>query len=185
MNVDSTLLNITSSGSVPLEAPRYSGFIILVFLLGLGIYFMNNLPDFKEIQANWPKYRCSPQVMPFASFYGHDTKENFQYCMKNIFSTYAGEILGPFYGILGGFVKVLINLIKSANSIRVMFGTLMGGVTTIFQEFTSRFSQFTCSCQHCPYEILNVSRSWYHDFCNVYGNCGYYIRPEFRRHNRL
>lgn len=166
MNVDSTLLNITSSGSVPLEAPRYSGFIILVFFLGLGIYFMNNLPDFKEIQANWPKYRCSPQVMPFASFYGHDTKENFQYCMKNIFSTYAGEILGPFYGILGGFVKVLINLIKSANSIRVMFGTLMGGVTTIFQEFTSRFSQFmlrvrvsTVRMKFLMYRVLGIMTS--------------------------
>lgn len=150
----------------PAEAPRYTGFILLIILLGLGIYIMNTLPDFKEIQANWPKYRCSPQVMPFASFYGHDTKDNFQFCMKNIFSTYAGEILGPFYGILGGFVKVLMNLISSANSIRVMFASLMGGITTIFQEFTSRFSQFilrmrvsTIRMKFLMYRVLGIMTS--------------------------
>jgi hypothetical protein len=144
MNSDPSLLNINSNilKNTVEESPRYTGFLILVILLGIGIYFMNNLPDFKEIQNNWAKYRCSPQVMPFASFYGHDATENFQFCMKNIFSGYAGEILGPFYGILGGFVKVLMNLINSANSLRVMFASLMGGITTIFQEFTSRFSQF-------------------------------------------
>ena len=103
---------------------------------------MNNIPDHKEISANWAKYRCSPQIMPFAAFYGQDTKENFQFCMKNIFSGYAGEILGPFYGILGGFVKVLTSLLQSANSIRLMFASVMGGIGTIFQEFTGRFSQF-------------------------------------------
>jgi hypothetical protein len=124
------------------DSPRYTGFILLIIVLGIGIYFMNNLPDFKEIERNWPKYRCSPQVLPFAAFYGHDTAENFQFCMKNIFSGYAGEILGPFYGIMGGFVKVLMNLIQSANSMRVMFATMGSGISTIFQEFTSRFSQF-------------------------------------------
>ncbi len=122
MNSDPTLLNISNNilkNPIP-DPPRYTGFLILVILLGVGIYFMTNLPDFKEIKNNWAKYRCSPQVMPFASFYGQDTAENFQFCMKNIFSGYAGEILGPFYGILGGFIKVLMNLINSANSIRVM-----------------------------------------------------------------
>jgi hypothetical protein len=169
MNSDPSALNISNLTIFknPLEeAPRYSGFLLLVLLLGIGIYFMNNLPDFKEIESNWPKYRCSPQVMPFAAFYGHDTAENFQFCMKNIFSGYAGEILGPFYGILGGFVKVLINLIKSANSIRVMFASLMGGITTIFQEFTSRFSQFmmririsTIRMKFLIYRIMGIMTS--------------------------
>ncbi len=135
-------INLMAMASATAEAPRYTGFTVLVLLLGIGIYFMNNLPDFKEIKSNWAKYRCSPQVIPFASMYGHDTTENFQFCMKNIFSAYAGEILGPFYGILGGFVKVLSTLVSSANSIRVMFASLMGGIGTIFQEFTGRFSQF-------------------------------------------
>lgn len=132
----------TAAFAVEAEAPRYTGFTLIVLLLSIGIYLINNIPDHKEIRENWAKYRCSPQIMPFASFYGQDTKENFQFCMKNIFSGYAGEILGPFYGILGGFVKVLSSLLQSANSIRVMFASVMGGVGTIFQEFTGRFSQF-------------------------------------------
>lgn len=140
LNPQQLLLPI--GGAIVAQSPRYTGFIIIILLLAIGIYFMNNLPDFKEIKDNWPKYRCSPQVIPFASIYGQDTKENFQFCMKDIFSGFAGEILGPFYGILGGFVKVLMNLIQSANSMRLMFATIMGGIGTIFQEFTSRFSQF-------------------------------------------
>ena len=136
------LSSAASAFAVEAEAPRYTGFTLFVLFLGLGIYLMNNIPDHKEISANWAKYRCSPQIMPFAAFYGQDTKENFQFCMKNIFSGYAGEILGPFYGILGGFVKVLTSLLQSANSIRLMFASVMGGIGTIFQEFTGRFSQF-------------------------------------------
>ncbi len=165
MNSDPTVLN---SGSViqNSDPPRYSGFLLLVIFLGIGIYFINSFPDFKAIQQNWPKHRCSPQVMPFASFYGYDTAENFKFCMKGIFSGYAGEILGPFYGILGGFVKVLMNLINSANSIRVMFASLMGGISTIFQEFTSRFSQFilrirvsTIRMKFLMYRVMGIMTS--------------------------
>ncbi len=124
------------------EKPRYTGFILLVMFLAGGIYFITGLADISKIKANWEKYRCSPAVMPFAALYGHDTQETFSFCMKNIFSGYAGELLGPFYGILGGFVSVLMTLIKSANSIRLMIASLFGGITTIMQEFTDRFSQF-------------------------------------------
>jgi hypothetical protein len=124
------------------DKPRYTGFILLVMFLGAGIYFISGLADMKNIKDNWEKYRCSPSVMPFASLYGQDTQETFSFCMKNMFSGYAGELLGPFYGILGGFVKALMTLIKSANSIRLMIASLFGGITTIMQEFTTRFSQF-------------------------------------------
>jgi hypothetical protein len=124
------------------EKPRYTGFILLVMFLGFGIYFISGLSDIKNVKANWEKYRCSPSIMPFAALYGHDTQETFSFCMKNIFSGYSAELLGPFYGILGGFVKALMTLIKSANSIRLMIASLFGGITTIMQEFTNRFSQF-------------------------------------------
>ncbi len=124
------------------EKPRYTGFILLVFFLAGGIKLISGFADIKHIKVNWEKYRCSPMVMPFASLYGHDTQETFSFCMKNIFSGYAGELLGPFFGILGGFVTVLMTLIKSANSIRLMIASLFGGITTIMQEFTTRFTQF-------------------------------------------
>ena len=51
-------------------------FFFITILLIAGIVFILASVDTKEISENWPKYRCSPSVMPFAGLYGHDTNEN-------------------------------------------------------------------------------------------------------------
>ena len=41
--------------------------IILIFIL---LYVFNILVvGIKNVKKNWPKYRCNPVVMPFASFF--------------------------------------------------------------------------------------------------------------------
>ncbi len=95
----------------------------------------------KEIADNWPKYRCSPTVMPFAGFYGYDAAENFNFCTKAIFEGQAETLLGPFGAILATFVGTLSTLIQSANSMRVQLATLVGGVTKITKEFQDRITQ--------------------------------------------
>ena len=50
-------------------------FIIVVFL---GLYVSNILAiGMKKVKDNWPLYRCSPAVMPFASIFGHDVGGQF------------------------------------------------------------------------------------------------------------
>lgn len=122
--------------------PRWGGFMLLVLLFSLGIYAIQSFGDYAEIKKNWPKYRCMPHIMPFAGLYGANTSENFNYCMKNMFSGFGGEMLAPFYSILGFFTKTLMGLLDSINSMRVMMATLVGGITTIFSEFTERLSMF-------------------------------------------
>ena len=57
-------------------------FIIIVFI---GLYVLSFLViGTKYIQDNWSLYRCNPTVMPFASMFGHDTSENFTYCIQNM-----------------------------------------------------------------------------------------------------
>jgi hypothetical protein len=45
--------------------------LIFTVLLLAGLWYgMSATIDISEVSRNWPKYRCSPTVMPFASVYG-------------------------------------------------------------------------------------------------------------------
>ena len=116
-------------------------FLIILSILFTGFVLLLGSSSTKEIADNWPKYRCAPTVMPFAGFYGHDTAENFQFCLKNIFQGQADSLLGPFTGILGTFIGTLSTLIQSANSMRMQMATLVGGVTNITKDFQDRITQ--------------------------------------------
>ena len=116
-------------------------FLIILSILFTGFVLLLGSSSTKEIADDWPKYRCAPTVMPFAGFYGHDTAENFQFCLKNIFQGQASSMLGPFTGILGTFIGTLTTLIQSANSMRMQVATLVGGVTNITKDFQDRITQ--------------------------------------------
>lgn len=114
--------------------------LITVLLLG-GFILLLTARNTNDIQNNWAKYRCSPDVMPFAAFYGHDMAENFRFCLQNIFQGQADSALAPFAGILGSFVSIIVTFVGSLNSLRVQLATLVGGVTRITQEFQDRITQ--------------------------------------------
>lgn len=117
------------------------GFIILLFIFTSIWVAMISAADIEEIKKNWPKYRCRPNVMPFAAMYGHDTGENFNFCLMNMFSSEMGQALGPVFAILASIVGTLVTLVEVANSVRVQFATMMGGINTLFQNFADRFKQ--------------------------------------------
>lgn len=126
-----TILKATDYGN-------WVGITLLTFLF-IGVwYFLNSVVDIVEVKKNWPKYRCTPSVMPFASMYGYDVNENFQFCLRKIFEGQVGEATGPFATIMGGTIGTLMTFLKNLNSIRVMLATLVGGVSKIFQEFSDR-----------------------------------------------
>ncbi len=112
---------------------------IITVLLGALWYFMSTAIDIADIGRNWPKYRCSPAIMPFASFYGYDTGQNFNYCVGNIFSGQVGFFTNPFAGILGILIQNVMGFIKNLASLRVQMATMIGGVEKMFQEFVDRF----------------------------------------------
>lgn len=68
-------------------------FIIAVFI---GLYISNILAiGKKNIEKNWPIYRCSPLVMPFANLFGHDVMKNFTYCIQTMQTDFMGPFLAP------------------------------------------------------------------------------------------
>ena len=140
------------------------GFIILLFLFFTTWLGMLTLADVEEVKKNWPKYRCKPNVMPFASLYGHDTGENFNFCLMNMFGTEMAGALGPVFVILGTIVSTLVTLIQTANSIRVQFATMMGGINTLFQNFADRFKQLLAAVQMTGYRMKLIMGRLYGAF---------------------
>lgn len=107
-------------------------FILLVFV---GLYVINVLSiGIANIKRNWPKYRCNPSVMPFAGVFGHDSMENFVYCMQTIQGNYMGYLTQPLeynVSVLGNLGKTLNQAI---NNMRAFFNYLRNMITDIIQN---------------------------------------------------
>ena len=71
-------------------------FFIFTFLYVINIFYIK----YFEIKRNWPKYKCQPMIMPFASFFGHDAGENFVSCINNMQGDLMSEFIGPIMGNL-------------------------------------------------------------------------------------
>lgn len=98
--------------------------------------------QFSEVSKNWEKYRCQPQYMAVASLFGKNTNENFAYCTQKVFKAQVPSVVGPMYNIMAKGTGVMSTILETANSLRLGLATLVGGITTIVQEFTSRITQF-------------------------------------------
>ena len=78
---------------------------IIIVITFIALYLFNIFAiGIQRIKDNWPLYRCQPMIMPFASWFGHNTSKNFAYCIQNIQTNFMGELLKPMnlnIGILG------------------------------------------------------------------------------------
>lgn len=119
------------------EVP-YLWFFLLT-LVAIGIFLaIDQTSNLSSIKDDWAEYRCQPHIMPFAGLFGHDINENFQFCIQQIIQEKTTGVAAPFAQGMSGFTGILGNLMKSANSFRVMLATLVGGVIKIISEFKSR-----------------------------------------------
>jgi hypothetical protein len=125
------------------------GFVITTLIFIFGILAISKISDYEEVKSNWAKYRCRIDVMMMADYYGHNSGENLGFCLKEAFDGRAKEALGPFYVYIGKFVSVLMTMLSSLNSIRMIFATIVGSATQIFSEFSERiqalFNRFQMS----------------------------------------
>jgi hypothetical protein len=116
--------------------------IIIVLVIWISAYGMSALVNIQHIKDDWANQRCSPLIMPFASFFGTNTKDNFEFCMGKIFTTHSQGYLGSMSGMFSGFTGLLQSIFDSMSSLRNVIASLGGGINVIFQEFTERISTF-------------------------------------------
>ena len=113
--------------------------IIIAFILTFGA---NKLFDVRNVKNNWAEERCSPLIMPFASIFGFNTKENFEFCMGKIFNTHSMPFFGSIGQMFSHFTGLLTMIFDSISTLRNIIASLGGGINVVFQEFTERISNF-------------------------------------------
>ena len=70
---------IKSTAPVIQEYPVPYLLFTLVLVIAIGIFIaIENMANLSDIQNNWSEYRCQPQMMPLAGFFGYSINENFE-----------------------------------------------------------------------------------------------------------
>jgi len=137
--------------------------LLIVVIFGL-LFFSSILTNgLQDIKDNWPKYRCSPTYMPFASYLGYDTMENFSYCVGNIQKDLMGFFLSPIQYILGSMGAVLQNLLDSFQMVRVLidklkdsFGFIIGDVYGAFTNIIMQFQKIIIKTKDTAMKLIGI-----------------------------
>jgi hypothetical protein len=112
-------------------------FIILIFV---AMYFYNILAvGIKNIQDNWPEYRCNPSIMPFAGTFGHDVMDNFTFCIQTMQGDFMGYLLQPLNYLTSVIGSVSGDLMEAIQDIRSFFNTFRNFISSIVQSIFGVF----------------------------------------------
>ena len=136
-------------------------FIIFIFMICTLVTYLSK--SFKYIQDNWILYRCNPLIMPFASFFGHDTGENFGVCVGQMQKDAMPIFTAPMHASHALLSQNMGALSNQVDSIRKLQGNLrpsLGGnflsVFNIFGNIISAFHQFLNGFKDLLMRILAV-----------------------------
>lgn len=124
----------------------FVGILIAMFAMG----------SLNEIANNFPRYRCNPMAMPFASNFGYDTMENFNFCLNTIFQGKAAEIFGPIYGLLGGFTAVVTQIVNVTVGIRKLFSNFLAGVNGFVRSVRDKIQAVLFSIKMSFAKLMNL-----------------------------
>ena len=114
-------------------------FLIFMFLYIFNIFYIK----YKEIKRNWPKYKCQPIIMPFATFFGQDVNENFVSCIGNMQGDLMGKFLKPLMGNIGSIQSIGDDLKESLKNTTLLGGNLSLDQLSNFMSFSSLLNQFS------------------------------------------
>jgi len=118
--------------------------IIYIYLIAITYYYVKN--HIPQLRKSWPKNRCNPLYMPFASLVLKNSdvsankaiRDNFSGCIQNILESISQDALAPIY-----YAKQLANeavndSVKAVNSIRGFFNTIRNDITDTAKSISGR-----------------------------------------------
>ena len=144
-----TLLSIMKISDITLSI-----FIILIFVLLLVFNIL--LVGIKNIENNWPEYRCNPMVMPFASVFGQDTVSNFTYCIQTMQTNYMNYLMQPLNYNFNVINELGSGLTTAVNDIRAFFDNIRDMITSIIQEVFGVFLNLLVELQRLTINIKDL-----------------------------
>jgi hypothetical protein len=123
-------------------------FTILIIVVFLGLYLSNILAiGMKRVKDNWPLYRCSPAVMPFAKLFGHDVQDNFMQCIQTTQSSYMDYLMMPLNHVISLVGSVATKIVKDTENIRGFIGGLRDKIMSVFKNVFGIFNNIIIGFQ--------------------------------------
>jgi len=94
--------------------------------------------------------------MPFASNFGYDTTENFNYCLETIFQGKAAEIFSPIYSVLGGFTDIISLIVNVTLGVRKLFSNFLFGVNNFVRGVRDKIQSLLFSIRMSFVKLKNL-----------------------------
>lgn len=132
---------------------KFIGITVVLLVIMIALFQFGNI---QEISKNFPRYRCNPMIMPFASNFGYDTQENFNFCLSNIFKTKAIEVFAPIYELLGVFTTIVTQIVNVVLGIRKLFSNFLFGVNQFVRNVRDRIQQLLSTVRMSLIRINNL-----------------------------
>ena len=119
------------------------GSSILVFSIVTGIFLaltfaVFSLSSMIELSKNFEKYRCNPIMMPFASQFGYDAKENFDFCVSNILGEKVAAAFAPLFGQMSQMLGVFTVIMNATLGMRKLFSNFFLSVNSFIGNVRNR-----------------------------------------------
>lgn len=140
-------------------------FVLITLVFAAVLWSLSYLSQTAEIRNNWDKHRCEPGVIPFASFFGHDTAENFNYCMTYMFRGQAGQFLGPILDVLATVVTIFSTLIRALSSVRLMIANIVNSATSVLMDMRNRIMSVMLELRN---SLLRMKQLMYRLYATFY-----------------
>lgn len=120
--------------------------IIIIYIYSVAItyyYVKNHIP---QLRKSWPKNRCNPLYMPFASLVLKNNtqstnkviEDNFNGCINNILQSIAQDALAPIYYAKRLAQEGIADSVKAVNSIRGFFNTVRNDISDTAKSISGR-----------------------------------------------
>ena len=129
-------------------------FIIVVFAMLLMVNILS--VGIKNIEDNWPTYRCNPMVLPFAGIFGQDAVQNFTFCVQSMQSNYMDFLLRPLTYNLDVIGNIGAELTGSINSMRAFINNLRGFITDMMQNVFGVFLNILVEFQRILMDVKDM-----------------------------
>mgnify|MGYP000709814372 CR=1 FL=1 len=122
-------------------------YTLLIIVVFFALYYSNIFVlQINNVKKDWPKHRCNPMFMPFASYFGHDPIQNFTFCIQGMQSNYMNFVLQPLNYIGSMITNILGNVISDVEFIQTkiedMTGNMVGVVSQILGIFINIIIEF-------------------------------------------
>jgi len=125
-------------------------YINLAFIaLICSMYLFTSLADIKK---NWQQYRCNPMFMPLSD----NIKDDFNYCVQNMQTSYMGYLLEPLTYITSNLTTMGSQFTDSLNFIRVIISNIRTFVSSITENIYGVFLNLITEFQKITIAIKDL-----------------------------